>query len=50
MMLRHFGLNDHANRISTAVFSTIQNGQTRTRDMGGQQSTTEFTNTIIAAL
>lgn len=50
MMLRHFGLNDHANRISTAVFSTIQNGQARTRDMGGQHSTTDFTNAIISTL
>lgn len=27
MMLRHLGLNDHANRISNAVYSTIRDGK-----------------------
>lgn len=50
MMLRHLGLLDHANRISNAVYLTIQNHEYRTRDMGGQQSTTEFTKSIISSL
>ncbi|KAK4516847.1 GTP-binding protein Rho1 [Mucor velutinosus] len=50
MMLRHLGLLDHANRISNAVYLTIQNKECRTRDMGGQQSTTEFTKSVISSL
>jgi len=37
MMLRHLGLDDHANRISKAVYDVIANGSPRTRDMGGMQ-------------
>jgi isocitrate dehydrogenase (NAD+) len=50
MMLRHLGLLDHANRISNAVYLTIQNTQSRTRDMGGELSTTDFTKAIISSL
>ncbi|KAL4900620.1 hypothetical protein BDW74DRAFT_182699 [Aspergillus multicolor] len=47
MLLRHLGLDDHANRISKAVYDVIGEGQTRTRDMGGQASTHEFTRAVL---
>ncbi|KAG0974850.1 hypothetical protein G6F29_011941 [Rhizopus arrhizus] len=50
MMLRHLGLSEHANLISNAVYRVIQQGQARTRDMGGQDSTSEFTKAIISSL
>ncbi|KAI9315460.1 hypothetical protein BX666DRAFT_1955689 [Dichotomocladium elegans] len=50
MMLRHLGLDEHANQISTAVYRTIQTGAARTRDMGGKSTTSEFTKAVIAAL
>ncbi|KAG0165766.1 isocitrate dehydrogenase (NAD(+)) idh1 [Apophysomyces sp. BC1034] len=50
MMLRHLGLDDYGNRISNAVYSTIRTGKSKTRDMGGNSSTTEFTDAIINAL
>lgn len=50
MMLKHLNLNKHANRISNAVYRTIEQGQFKTRDMGGQNSTTEFTKALISSL
>lgn len=50
MMLRHLGLLDHANHISNAVYLTVQNAQSRTRDMGGNLDTTDFTKAVISAL
>ncbi|KAG2196378.1 hypothetical protein INT47_012882 [Mucor saturninus] len=50
MMLKHLNLNKHANRISNAVYRTIEGGQFKTRDMGGQNSTTEFTKGLISSL
>ncbi|GAA5803216.1 isocitrate dehydrogenase, NAD-dependent [Helicostylum pulchrum] len=50
MMLKHLNLNKHANRISTAVYRTIEQGQCKTRDMGGSNSTTEFTKAVISSL
>ncbi|KAJ0420707.1 hypothetical protein BJY00DRAFT_283886 [Aspergillus carlsbadensis] len=47
MLLRHLGLDDHANRISKAVYDVIGEGQTRTRDMGGNASTHEFTRAVL---
>ncbi|KAK0365408.1 isocitrate dehydrogenase (NAD(+)) idh1 [Friedmanniomyces endolithicus] len=47
MMLRHLGLDDHANRISKAVYDVIAEGKARTRDMGGNSSTHEFTRAIL---
>ncbi|KAL1928232.1 hypothetical protein VTP01DRAFT_3148 [Rhizomucor pusillus] len=50
MMLRHLGLDEHANRISNSVFRIIERGHVKTRDMGGDSSTTEFTEAIIKDL
>ncbi|KAI1737288.1 isocitrate dehydrogenase subunit 1 [Xylaria scruposa] len=47
MLLRHLGLDDHANRISRAVYGVIADGKYRTRDMGGDSSTHEFTRAIL---
>ncbi|KAJ6113718.1 hypothetical protein N7523_007035 [Penicillium sp. IBT 18751x] len=47
MLLRHLGLDDHANRISKAVYDVIGEGKTRTRDMGGQATTHEFTRAVL---
>jgi len=50
MMLRHLGLDDHANRISKAVYDVIADGKVRTRDMGGNSTTEEFTRSILNTL
>lgn len=47
MLLRHLGLDDHANRISKAVYDVIGGGKTRTRDMGGEASTHDFTRAVL---
>lgn len=47
MMLRHLGLDDHATRISEAVYSVVAEGKVRTRDMGGNSKTHEFTNAVL---
>ncbi|PVH95339.1 isocitrate dehydrogenase subunit 1 mitochondrial precursor [Periconia macrospinosa] len=47
MLLRHLGLDDHANRISQSVYKVIEDGQVRTRDMGGSSTTNEFTRAIL---
>ncbi|KAF7938235.1 hypothetical protein EAE99_001907 [Botrytis elliptica] len=47
MLLRHLGLDDHANRISKAVYDVIAEGAVRTRDMGGNNSTNQFTRAIL---
>ncbi|CAP74258.1 isocitrate dehydrogenase (NAD(+)) idh1 [Penicillium rubens] len=47
MLLRHLGLDDHANRISKAVYDVIGEGRTMTRDMGGQATTHEFTRAVL---
>ena len=47
MLLRHLGLDDHANRISQAVYGVISEGKTRTRDMGGSSTTHQFTRAVL---
>ncbi|KAK8917213.1 Isocitrate dehydrogenase (NAD) subunit 1, mitochondrial [Metarhizium anisopliae] len=47
MLLRHLGLDDHANRISKAIYAVIAEGKVRTRDMGGESTTHEFTKAIL---
>lgn len=47
MLLRHLGLDEHANRISKAVYDVIADGQVRTPDMGGQSSTHHFTRAVL---
>ncbi|KAL1595724.1 isocitrate dehydrogenase (NAD(+)) idh1 [Paraconiothyrium brasiliense] len=50
MLLRHLGLDDHANRISQSVYRVIEEGKIRTRDMGGNSTTQEFTKSILNAM
>ena len=45
-MLQYMGLYDHADVINDALLKTLNAGQ-RTRDLGGELSTTEFTDAII---
>ena len=47
MLLRHLGLDEHANRISKAIYAVIAEGKYRTRDMGGESTTHEFTRAIL---
>jgi isocitrate dehydrogenase (NAD+) len=47
MLLRHLGLDDHANRISRAVYEVIGQHKALTRDMGGNASTHEFTRAVL---
>jgi isocitrate dehydrogenase (NAD+) len=49
-MLRTLGLEDHADKISTAVFKVITESKTLTPDLDGTHSTTQFTNEVISAL
>ncbi|GAA5912852.1 hypothetical protein JCM5296_001035 [Sporobolomyces johnsonii] len=50
MMLRHLGLDHHANQIASAVYKVIADGQIRTPDMGGNSRTTDFTQAIMKAI
>jgi len=43
MMLRYLGLSMFANKISKAVTKTLNSSKVRTPDIGGTNSTTEFT-------
>jgi isocitrate dehydrogenase (NAD+) len=50
MLLEHIGERDRAKRIRTALETTIREGKTVTRDLGGTASTDEFTDAVIAKL
>lgn len=50
MMLEHMGQKERAARIRHALETTIRDGKTVTRDLGGTASTDEFTDAIIAKL
>lgn len=36
MMLRHLGLDHHANTIASSVYNVVKNAKIRTPDMGGE--------------
>ena len=46
MMLEHIGETDKAERIRAALARVLVDGRIRTRDLGGEASTTEFTDAI----
>ncbi len=50
LMLGHIGEDAAAARIETALFTALARPETRTRDLGGSASTTEFTDAIVQAL
>ncbi len=49
-MLQHLGLQEKADHIHSAVLKTIEEAHHRTRDLGGQASTTEYTNAVCEHL
>jgi isocitrate dehydrogenase (NAD+) len=50
MLLEHLGDLDRAKRIRNALETTIREGKTVTRDLGGTASTDQFTDAVIAKL
>ncbi len=50
MMLEHLGQNEPAARLRAALFRTLADPRTRTRDLGGQANTQAFTQAVIAQL
>ncbi len=50
MMLDHIGEQDAGRRIRQALERVLEAGDVRTRDLGGQASTTEFTDAICRAV
>jgi isocitrate dehydrogenase (NAD+) len=50
LMLRYIGQRDPAQRLESALFKVFEEGNVRTRDIGGDAKTAEFADAIIAAL
>ncbi len=50
MMLDHLGENHAARRIESALYSVYRDGRQLTRDVGGQATTQQFTDAVIAAM
>lgn len=50
MMLRHLGLNSHADSVGNAILDVYAEGKVRTSDIGGSSSTTEFTDAVVSKL
>jgi len=47
MMLRYMDLHQHADRIESAAFQVIKEGQVITGDLGGSAKCSEYTDEII---
>jgi isocitrate dehydrogenase (NAD+) len=50
MMLDHIGEREKADRIRAALWAVLTEGTVRTRDLGGEASTTEFTEAVCRAV
>ncbi|HET8701665.1 MAG TPA: isocitrate dehydrogenase [Nitrococcus sp.] len=50
LMLDHLGMHEPAERIRTAIRSTIEAGDRTTRDLGGEGGTTDFAKAILERL
>jgi isocitrate dehydrogenase (NAD+) len=50
MMLRHIKETEAADRITAALGAVLEKGEVRTKDLGGQSSTRDFTDAICDAL
>src|SRR5262245_58352377 len=50
MMLRYLGERTAADLVERAMIHTLANKQVRTRDLGGNASTTEYTEAIVASM
>ena len=48
MMLRHMQLHSYADRIEKACLAAIEDGRTKTVDLGGKGTCSAFTNDICA--
>lgn len=46
-MLRHVNLSHYSEQITTAVARVLKAGKIRTKDLGGQSTTNEFTTAVI---
>lgn len=46
-LLRHVNLASYSDVITTAVSRVLKAGKVRTKDLGGQSTTTEFTYAVI---
>lgn len=49
-LLNHINLKRYASQIREALNRVLNDGKIRTKDLGGQNSTTEFTQAVIACL
>ncbi|KAL7419316.1 isocitrate dehydrogenase (NAD(+)) idh1 [Cryptotrichosporon argae] len=47
MLLRHLGLEQQANLIASSTYDVLSEGKTRTADMGGSASTSDFTKAVL---
>lgn len=50
MMLEHMDLHTYSQKIKTAAFKTLREGQNLTADLHGKGTTTSYTDTIIKNL
>jgi len=50
MMLNHMGLRDHAQRIETSIFKTLDEQECITGDLGGRATTDEYADAIVRNL
>ncbi|HHW92939.1 MAG TPA: NAD-dependent isocitrate dehydrogenase [Clostridiaceae bacterium] len=50
MMLEYMGYQDESKRLNNAIYRALQHKEKCTKDLGGNASTTEFTNYIIENL
>jgi isocitrate/isopropylmalate dehydrogenase len=50
MMLDHFGMEEEAKNLETAVAEVYREGKVRTRDQGGQSTTKEFGDAVLRKL
>ncbi|XP_055376515.1 isocitrate dehydrogenase [NAD] subunit beta, mitochondrial [Condylostylus longicornis] len=46
-LLRHINLNEHSERLQNAIFKVLSDGKIKTKDLGGQSTTQEFTHAVI---
>lgn len=49
-LLRHINLEHYSTQIATAINHVLKQGKVRTKDLGGQSTTIDFTHAIIANL
>jgi isocitrate dehydrogenase (NAD+) len=50
LMLYHLGKDEAAKRVSAALYHVIVVERVRTRDLGGEASTSQFTEAVVAAI